>query len=377
MITEQDRLRAAALVASFTTPDATVVQQAIEDALQKGQQGLLFALHEALATTSMWQGWARQSAWRAAGLIPEATALRNFLERAKLTPTSELPWGVQPRLTDGPARNLGAMLAHAHDDAFLERELEHFGLEPSLRDLFACWIHERIAQGSLIGHSAFVQHFTRALPPDHPLAPLPLDLSPLERGLVLKSGRKTDTLGNWFQFGEHEWGGFEAEGDWQGQAESLPVDPEELAAVAFNQALCPNSTFETRCFRLAARPPSLRAMSLQPLELECLVGAPVKVKSVTARHVMQALIMLGTTGGAYSEARSAAHGRALAWRSMTALTGLPRGAPLSEVEALAARTEWLAFECESEWFNQVSHDVGLVALRPDSTLAVLAVTDTD
>ena len=62
---------------------------------------------------------------------------------------------------------------------------------------------------------------------------------------------------------------------------------------------------------------------------------------------------------------------------MTALTGLPRGAPFSEVEARAEKTEWLSFECKSDWFHQVALDVGLVSLRPDSSLSVLAVTDTD
>lgn len=155
---EEDRQRAAALVNRFprdgapTPSDAwRALQQAITPGVRDGAQGFLFALHEAAGEHPLLLSWPRQSAWRAAGLVAEAGALRRFLSRARRPPSSELPFGQRPQLPDGPGRTLGAMLAHAHDDELLDRELEHFGLDPLLVDLFACWIHERVLRGSTIG----------------------------------------------------------------------------------------------------------------------------------------------------------------------------------------------------------------------------------
>lgn len=377
--------RAQALVARFPQEGAPggnglwkVLQQAIADAVRAGEQDFLFALHDACAAHPLLRGWPSQSSWRSAGLIADAAALRCFLERAKRPPTSEQPWGHAPRLADGPARNLGALLAYAHDDDLLERELEHFGPEPALRDLFACWLQERVVRGSLIGRSVFAKQFWRALPATQPLSPLPLEVLPLEAGLVTVSPRRDDTLGNWFTFdrpARHE--PFELEGDWQTIAKEVPAEPATLAAVASDAGTAPNSSYEGRVFQLDRRPPSLGSFALRSLSLECLGTHPARVKACTARDVMGLLLTLGTVGGAYGEARSAAYGRLLAWRSLTALVGLPAGAPLGDVEALAQRTGWLSFESDSGWFNQVSLDVGLVALRADASLAVVAMTDTD
>jgi hypothetical protein len=384
-VTRADRLRAQALVVRFPREGAPggnglwkVLQQAIADAVRAGEQDFLFALHDACSGHPLLRGWPSQSSWRSAGLITDAAALRRFLERAKKPPTSEQPWGHPPRLVDGPARNLGAMLAYAHDDDLLERELEHFGPEPALRDLFACWIQERVVRGSLIGRSDFVQQLWRALSPEHPLSTLPLEVLPLEAGVVKVSTRRDDTLGNWFEFSRqtgHE--PFELEGDWQTIAKEVPAEPAALAAVASDPGTAPNSSYEGRVFKLDRRPPSLGSFALRSLSLECLGTHPARVKACTAREVMALLVTLGTLGGANGEARSAAYGRLLAWRSLTALVGFPAGAPLAEVEALAQRIDWLSFESDSGWFNHVSLDVGLVALRADASLAVVAMTDTD
>ncbi len=380
---EPDRQRAAAVVARFSEPvdpkEWRTLQAELETAVRTGEQDFLFALHDACEGHRLLQSWPRQHAWRAAGSIADASALRRFLERARTPPSSVLPWGHPPlKLLDGPARTLGAMLAFVHPDDLLERELEHFGPDAALRDLFACWIHERIVRGSPIGRSSFVQQFCRALPASHPLAPLPLECSALESGLLIVPSPRFDLNGNWFDF--RVGGGFaglEPEGDWHTPFEEFDADARALAAVASDPALCPNSTIEARCYRLATRPPSLRALSLQPLALDCLSAHPARVKPVSAREVMGTLMMLGTLGGAYAEARSAAHGRRLAWHSLTALVGLPAGAPFPEVEALAGRTDWLFFGSDSPWFDHVGLDVGLVALRADSTVAVVAMTDSD
>jgi hypothetical protein len=48
-----------------------------------------------------------------------------------------------------------------------------------------------------------------------------------------------------------------------------------------------------------------------------------------------------------------------------------------QVEAAAQACQWAQFESDSRWFNHITYDVGLVCLRPDSTVAIAAMTDTD
>ena len=148
-----------------------------------------------------------------------------------------------------------------------------------------------------------------------------------------------------------------------------------LAAIASDPGLCPNSNFEGRVFQLRARPSSLSELSLRALRLECLGAHPATVKTRSERSVLCSLLTVASHGGANGEARSNAFGRLLAWRSFTALVGLPEGAALGEVAARAAETQWLSFESTSPWFSRVSLDLGVVALRPDNSVAVLATTD--
>lgn len=374
--------RAAALVALFQREggpqpdDWRALSATIGEAVARGQQGFLFALHEAVLPHRLLQGWPAQSSFRAAGLIPEAAALRTFLERAKTPPVTELPRPQAPRLTDLPARSLGALLAYAQPDTLLERELEWFGAEPALQALFACWIQERIARGSDIGRSPFVERFWTSLV--HPLAALPLRLLAMEENLVGTPVHTGDTLGNWFTFPMLRIAPFSLpEGPWRAPWTPLEADPAEVCAVMADPGLAPNATLEARVVQLSARPPALEAMSLQQFGLECLLDAPAKVSRVSAREVMAVLVCLGTTGGAYAEARSAAYGRLLAWRSLRALTGAGPELTLAQLEARAEACQWLQFESDSRWFNHISFDVGLVCLRPDSTVAVAAMTDTD
>jgi hypothetical protein len=268
------------------------------------------------------------------------------------------------------------MLAYCQPDTLLERELEWFGAEPALQALFACWIQERTMRGSDIGHSPFVVQFWSKLV--HPLAALPLHLLAIEEKLVGTPTHTGDTLGNWFTFPMMRIAPFSRpEGDWRASWAPLDGDPAEVCAVMSEPGLAPNATVEARVVKLGARPPSVEAMSLQQFELECLVDAPAKVSPVSAHEVMGVLVCLGTSGGAYAEARSAAYGRLLAWRSMRALVGADVASTLPQVEATAQACQWAQFESDSRWFNHISYDVGLVCLRPDSSVAIAAMTDTD
>jgi hypothetical protein len=310
-------------------------------------------------------------------MLQKPEALRRFLELAKNPPDSERGHG-PPRLADAPSRNLGALLAYAQDDAMLERELEWFGPEPALRDLFACWIQERVVRGSEVARSPFVTAFWERLPADHPLQPLPLRVLPLERNCIRTAARRGDTLGNWFEFEGMNWVVNGTPGTWSTSAVEQPCDARAMAAVLSDEALAPNATWEGRVFALERAPLRVETLALFPLALQCLAGgAPPKMRGSTPHEVMALLLQLATCGGAYVAARSAAWGRLLAWRSLRALTGAAEKASYDEVHALAEQCQWAQFASDSEWFAHVVLDVGLVCLRPDAKLAVLALTDSD
>lgn len=370
----------AALVGRFTRPggprneDWAALSDALKDAVARRDQAFLFAFHEAALGHAQLRSWPAQSSFRAAGLIPEAGALRRFLERARTPPVTERP--AHSRLVDRPARALGGLLAYAQPDELLERELEWFGAEPSLQALFACWVQERVVRGSDVGRSPFVERFWASLA--HPLAALPLHRLAVEENVVGTAPHTGDTLGNWYTFPLARLDAQEhPEGDWRADWAPLGADPRALCAVLADPALAPNATLEAKVVQFAQRPPKLEALALRSLELECVAEGKTESARRAAREVMAALVCLGTTGGAYGEVRSAAWGRLLAWRSLRALVGLDDDATYADVEARAERCEWLQFQNDGRWFNHVTFDLGLACLRPDASLAVVAMTDTD
>ncbi|MBL8912412.1 MAG: hypothetical protein JNM17_17100 [Archangium sp.] len=377
-------MRAEELVARFPFTGAPadgddwrLLQSEITEAIRRGDEAFLLELHARSERHPLLQGWPHQSAFRALAMIQSPDVLRRFLERAKNPPKSELHTSIQP-LADAPARNLGALLAYAQDDAMLERELEWFGPEPPLQDLFACWIQERAVRGSEVGRSPFVTAFWERLPSSHPLAVLPLHTVPLEEKCVRTSTRRYDTLGNWFDFEGANWSRGGSPGTWTTGAKELTCDARVMASVLSEEALAPNAMWEGRVFKLDRAPLRVEALSLFSLGLECLGAAPPpKARANTAHEVMSLLLQLGTGGGAYVAARSAAWGRLLAWRSLRALTGAATSSSLEEIGTLAEQCQWAQFESESDWFNHVVIDVGLVCLRPSGEVAVLAMTDSD
>lgn len=357
--------------------DWRLLQTEITDAVRRGDEAFLLELHALSERHPLLQGWPHQSSFRAVAMIQSPDVLRRFLERAKEPPKSETHTPFHP-LPDASARNLGALLAYAQDDAMLERELEWFGPEPFLQNLFACWIQERVVRGSEVGRSPFVIAFWERLPKQHALAGLPLHTIALEERCVRVSARRHDTLGNWFEFEGANWSRGGSPGTWTTGATEVPCDARVMASVLSEESLAPNATWEGRVFKLDRAPLRVEALSLFSLGLESLSAAPPpKARSNTAHEVMSLLLQLGTGGGAYVVARSAAFGRLLAWRSLRALTGASAAASLEEVAALAAQCQWAQFESESDWFNHVVIDVGLTCLRPNGEVAVLAMTDTD
>jgi hypothetical protein len=90
------------------------------------------------------------------------------------------------------------------------------------------------------------------------------------------------------------------------------------------------------------------------------------------------LFAAAANGGAYNRGLGGAYGRLAAWASAAALAGAPPGVAVAELAGLVERCEWLSFLSDSDWFEKVAWDLGLVAIRPDRmSLGVLAATDTD
>ncbi|MFZ5446807.1 MAG: DUF6183 family protein [Myxococcota bacterium] len=373
--------RALELVARFageanpTPSDWESLQRAIEVAAEEGDQDFLLGLHARAAVVSRLQVYARM-AFRAAGTIRDAAALRRFLELARTPPACEEPTRPGVLLPDGPQRALGGLLAFHQSDEYLERELEWFGSEEALAPLFACWVQERVVRGSDIGRSPFVSEFWRRL--RHPLGVLPLRRLAIEENTIRSSEARRDLLGNWHQFPLLRFGPLDhPEGTWRTTWTREPCEVSELCAVQADAALAPNATLDARVVRLSEPPPRLRALSLRQFELDALLEGETNVSERVPREVFGALICLGTIGGAYAETRSGAWGRLLAWRSLRALVGAAPTEPPEQVEARALRCGWLQFENSGRWFNRVSFDLGLVCVRPDATVAIVAMTDTD
>lgn len=373
------RWRAQALAARFPRVGAPIgdwrsVRQAIEQAIAGGDQPFLFELYDAAVDHPLLGVWVARATLRASALVDTPDALRAFLHRfAALIHTPRMKRRT-PDMPDGPSRIIGSLLAATRSDDLLERELEFFGLDPRLEAVFACWLQERIIRGSDIGRSPFARRFWRALQGRHPLASLPLRTVEMEEHIVHTPQNSADIMGRWFGFKSAPLPGVEAVGgSWLCDFEVKPIDPDALAAVMAEPGLAPNATWEGAVVQLERRPPSLQAVYLPGLDLECLEGAPARVMAASAHEVMVALLTRATLGGSECQAHSAAYGRLLAWKSMGALVGV--NGTVDEIAAAAAQCEWVRFDSDNPWFDHERGDLGVACLRPDRVLAVVATTE--
>ncbi len=357
--------------------------------ISSGQLSLLEALYERLRDEQDDPfALARQRAWRGIGLIRSPEAVRRFLDRTKAPPEAEMVRHEAQAMPNAPARTFGALLAFGQRDRQLDLAIACASEDPALLDLVACWIQERVVRGSGVGSNPAVGRFWRGLESDrHELARLPLELLPIEAGLVIESPRqfRFDTLGNWFAFAEPVCpSGSPVPNAVMPLTTAVDVpltnpEREEIAAVWANPVLFPNGRWEARVFRLDRPPdPTELRYALETLPVECLrSGTVVRQYASSARQALNVLLCSATVGGAYATGRSAAYGRLLAWRSLAALTGARREDPFELVQRLADACSWVFFSSDSEWFDGVCQDVGLVCFRPDRSIAVFAATDSD
>jgi uncharacterized protein (TIGR02996 family) len=251
-----------------------------------------------------------------------------------------------------------------------------------------CLLHELILRGRpLTALPGAAEHAARMRERNHPLAWLPLTRLPPDPDL----SRYLPHFGPGAGFGV---GGTYSTGvplaDAPGGAgvpvvvASEPVAPESLlfAAVAGWEEES-NGLLEGVLFRLE-RPLHAAAAGrswFAALPADSLGGstrgAGWFVNRITAAGALAMLFCASSGGGAYGRTEWGAYGRLHAWQSLGALAGC---GPAASAEALAAgaeRCEWLAFG-GTDWFYQITPDLGLICVQPDRrTVALLAATDTD
>ncbi len=143
-----------------------------------------------------------------------------------------------------------------------------------------------------------------------------------------------------------------------------------------------NGKAEAKAYRLE---PKLGAASpgrwlLRALALECIEGAhALRAERTSADTVWGALFAASANGGAYSSGLGGAYGRRSAWVSLAALLDAPADATPGQLDELAPSAQFLMFgAANSEWWNDVAWDIGVLAVRPaGDSVAVLAATDAD
>jgi hypothetical protein len=279
-------------------------------------------------------------------------------------------------------RYTASLLASSHP----AEELAEAFTGNASEELRACLVHELVLRGAAVTETPGIAGW--AASPHwrhHPLGWLPLALSDVEGqpDLPSYSARGSSHAmpygpsahrGMWVDAGAH--------------VPSVEETTTEAAAEVIGTAVAnwaeeSNGRIEARVFDLAAVPKAEVVPSvLLGLDLECLKGAGKETAfSVAACRPDQAwrvLFAAASTGGAYNSGARGAYGRLAAWQSLAGLCGTAEGAPVEEVEACARECAWYGFGADTEWFERVAWDIGLICVTPGRRrLAVLAATDTD
>lgn len=282
---------------------------------------------------------------------------------------------------DRRAREHAALLGHAQDAMQLDRALRDHGEDPALCDLLACWVQECLLRGGDVGALPSARAlWSRLDARDYPLAWLPLELSEIERGMLVLPQR-VDWLGNWFSFGRSMY----PAPDTQERAAPLsatpqiPVDAATQARISCfigDPLLYPNASFEVASFYIGMeRPVSV----IKALQLECLGEASeVRFTELHPRDALSLLFGMATQGGAYGRGYSGAWGRLHAWHCGAALAGLDGEPAYQDAVSAVEQARWAFFDSDSAWWNHVCIDFGIACKASGSSvLRVLAATDTD
>ncbi|MEV4708145.1 DUF6183 family protein [Actinoplanes sp. NPDC049316] len=266
-------------------------------------------------------------------------------------------------------RYAASLLASAHPPRALDAVFSGVAAE----ELRACLLQEIVLRGGSVDHPWTESSHWR----HHPLAWLPRSLTPMEGRPDLPAYSRT--------------GG-------SGPVPSLTAPPArnrgpvpaaretttDTEAAAISSAVAnwterSNGRIEARTFALDGDlDPGAVGGLLRSLRLASFEDPKTEPGPCTVTQVWQLLFTAASCGGAYGDAQHGAYGRLLAWRSVAALAGAPHGASAVEVEALAQQCSWHSYALATDWFEDVTWDVGLAAGSPDRRrLTVLAATDTD
>ncbi|GEM29278.1 hypothetical protein NN3_02850 [Nocardia neocaledoniensis NBRC 108232] len=93
--------------------------------------------------------------------------------------------------------------------------------------------------------------------------------------------------------------------------------------------------------------------------------------------VWAVLFAAAANGGAYNGGEHGAYGRLAAWRTLGALCDASEFDSIERIERRAGDCAWFSFSADTDWFERVAWDLGIVTLTPEPALVVLAATDTD
>lgn len=340
-----------------------------------------------------WQGLARGAIEAIFNHIEEVLSLTASLSAVetvlKLLQIQREASVQRPASSLGRSRHLSSRVASAYQLPVLLNVFEQYGDEEQYREFLSCLLQEMVVCGERLEGIAVVQRFSHLLQEQkHPLAWLPLILTPIETDLSLPQytvhGRSyslpfAPSMSKSVPLLSSEE-----------MRETLPVfvetsintQRERIRAAVLNWEQASNGRSEAKTF--VADTPLRRAISPQvllSLQLECLeeiLPTSIVVQEVTPAEVFTYLFAAAANGGAYNRGHMGAWGRLEAWQSLSGLIGADEQASIGQILEQALQCQWYSFEAKSTWFYAVAWDLGLVSLQSDRrSLAVLAATDTD
>ncbi|MGO1051775.1 DUF6183 family protein [Crossiella sp. CA198] len=312
--------------------------------------------------------------WADAGRIDELLHLGEALLAADGPAADEVLWGVitalaarpgafsvvaalqlagDERVSVGQKRRAAALLAEGQPLENLDAFLADARPED---EVLACLLHETVLRhGDLTGVPEAVA-YAEQLHGAHPLGELPLKLAGFELGE--EGAEPFRTLPLW-----PEAGGPEP----VTEVERLPWRGDQVTEGFRHWTNMGGGHLESGLFRLSAPwQPDL----LTSLPLDCLAGAQaVRVSPSTLGEAYWSLFDRMKRDGAYRHSPGLAYTRLHARWAIAGLAGVARPAE--------ADCQWWEFDASGPWFYDIAWDFGLLAARPDGTVAVLAASDTD
>jgi hypothetical protein len=290
-------------------------------------------------------------------------------------------------------RWLATLVAHGHqvEDIAAVVYGEEAGTAAS-HEFKACLLHELVLQDMPVAEYPALRSFGEALvAEEHPLAALPLHLLPAERGLC----QPPDAPNDWTWVLPPAAVALhsdrpEIQVSEEMRRRSADVDPTETTVPEVAEAMgaAVRHWREQSNGEIAAQefwspepvsPDDVAAVFERlPLPAWPEGGPPARLHPASSDRVLRVLLTASLLSPAYGSGLYGAYGRLATWRSLAGLTGAPADARITDTAMLVEQTHWFIADLSSDWFNLVTRDLAVAALRPGGQeIAVLAATDTD